>query len=301
MENIKINLENLLAFFLVAQGKSFSNAALKLSITQPAVTTKIKCLEKQFGTKLFINTGKNLQLTNMGKKVLPIAEEIYKKSKECENIIASYNNANSGVLRIGASRAFSQTYLPLFTNIFSDHYPNMQISFAEGTSPEIIEKIMQFKYDIGIIPKVPVNDKITALTISSEKIEFVVSARNPLAQQKHIPIYDLVQQPILIPGEGSAMRQAFLDFFDKYNVVPNIILEAENLEMIKNYLLTGKGMALMSPAVIESELEKGRIKILSIPDINIYIDVQLIFLSEHPLSQSAEKLVEIISSTFLSK
>jgi DNA-binding transcriptional LysR family regulator len=298
MENIKINLENLIAFLFVAREKSFSNAAAQLFLTQPAVTTKIKCLERQFGAKLFVSAGKQLQLTEVGKEILPIAQEIYTKSKECENILLSYNNAGRGVLRIGASRSLSQTYLPLLINIFSDHYPNIQISVTEGTSHEIIEKIMQFKDNVGIIPKVPINDKITALTISSEKIEFVVSTKNPLAQKERISINDLLQQPILVAGEGSATRLALLDFFDKYNVVPHIIFEAENLEMIKKYLLTGRGMALMFPAVAKGELEKGQLKILSMDDINIYIDVQLIFLSEHLLSPSAKKLVEIIHSTF---
>ncbi len=298
VDNIKINLENLIAFFFVAKEGSFSTAAVKLFLTQPAVTTKIKCLERQFGAKLFINTGKQLQLTDVGKEILPIAEEIYKKSKECENVLSSYTSAGRGILRIGASRSLSQTYLPLLINIFSDHYPNIQISITEGTSHEIIEKIMQFKDNIGIIPKVPVNDKITALTISSEKIEFVVSAKNPLAQQKHISIDDILHQPILVAGEGSATRLAILDVFEKYKVNPNIVFEAENLEMIKKYLLTGRGMALMFPAVAKSELEKGQLKILSMADINIYIDVQLIFLSEHLLSPSAKKLIEIIHTTF---
>ncbi|MCX5811324.1 MAG: LysR family transcriptional regulator [Proteobacteria bacterium] len=298
MENIKINLENLIAFFFVAKERSFSNAATKLFLTQPAVTTKIKCLERQFGTKLFINAGKQLQLTDVGKEILPIAEEVYKKSKEIENILTSYNNAGRGVLRIGASRSLSQTYLPLIINIFSDHYPNIQVSITEGTSHEIIEKIMQFKDNIGIIPKVPINDKITAITISNEKIEFVVSNKNPLAQKEHISIDDMLHQPILVAGEGSATRLALLDVFDKYKVTPNIVFEAENLEMIKKYLLTGKGMALMFPAVVKNELEEGQLKILSMADINIYIDVQLIFLSEHLLSPSAKKVIEIIHSTF---
>jgi LysR family transcriptional regulator, transcriptional activator of the cysJI operon len=298
MDNIKINLENLIAFFFVAMEKSFSNAASKLFLTQPAVTTKIKCLERQFGTKLFISSGKQLQLTDVGKEILPMAEQVYKKSKEIENILTSYTNAGRGVLRIGASRSLSQTYLPLIINIFSDHYPNIQISITEGTSHEIIEKIMQFKDNIGIIPKVPINDKITAITISNEKIEFLVSNKNPLAQKENITIDDMLHQPILVAGEGSATRLALLDVFEKYNVAPKIVFEAENLEMIKKYLLTGKGMALMFPAVVKNELEKGQLKILSMADINIYIDVQLIFLSEHLLSPSAKKIIEIIHSTF---
>ena len=298
MEKTNINLENLLAFFFVAKEESFTNAAAKLFLTQPAVTTKIKSLERQFDIKLFINAGKHLQLTDVGKEILPIAEEVYKKSREIENILTSYNRAGRGVLRIGASRSLSQTYLSPIINTFSDHYPNIQISVTEGTSYEIIETVMQFKDNVGFIPKVPINDKITAVTISNEKLEFVISTKNPLAQKEHISIDDLLHQPILVAGEGSGTRRALLDVFDKYRVTPNIVFEAENLEMIKKYLLTGKGMALMFPAVVKSELEEGHLKILSMADINIYIDVQLIFLSQHLPSPSAKKLIEIIHSTF---
>ena len=298
MENVKINLENLIAFLFVAKEKSFSNAAAKLFLTQPAVTTKIKCLERQFGAKLFLNTSKQFQLTDASKEILPIAEEIYKKSKEIENILASYNNVDKGVLRIGASRSLSQTYLPLIINIFSDRYPNIQISVTEGPSHEIIERVAQFKDHIGIVPKVPLSDKFTDLMISNEKIEFVASAKHPLAQKEHFSIEDILKQPILIAGEGSATRSALLDVCAKYKITPNIVFETENLEMIKKYLLTGKGVTLMFPAVVRNEIEKSQLKILSMDDINIYIDVQLIFLSEHMLSQSAKKFVEITLSTF---
>jgi DNA-binding transcriptional LysR family regulator len=298
MENVKINLENLIAFLFVAKEKSFSNAAAKLFLTQPAVTTKIKCLERQFGAKLFLNTSKQFQLTDASKEILPIAEEIYKKSKEIENIMASYNNVDRGVLRIGASRSLSQTYLPLIVNIFSDHYPNIQISVTEGASHEIIGRVAQFKDHIGIIPKVPISDKFIDLMISNEKIEFVASTKHPLAQKNHFSIEDILCQPIIIAGEGSATKLALLDVFAKYKMTPNIVFEADNLEIIKKYLLTGKGITLMFPAVVKNEIEKGQLKILNMDNVNIYIDVQLIFLSEHALSQSAKKFVEITLSTF---
>ena len=298
MENVKINLDNLIAFLFVANEKSFSNAAAKLFLTQPAVTTKIKGLEKQFETKLFISTGKNFQLTDVSKEILPIVEEIYKKSKEIEQILSSFNDTNKGVLRLGAARSLSQTYLPLLINIFNEHFPNIRISVSEGPAHEIIEKIMQLKCHIGIIPKVPINDKLTALTLSSEKMEFVASTKHPLAQQNHVSIDEILRQPILIAGEGSATRQTLLDFFEKYKVTPNIALEAENLEMIKKFLSRGKDIALMFPPVIKNEIEKDQLKILNVDDLNIYIDVQLVFLSEHLLTTRAKKFIEITLSTF---
>ncbi len=298
MENIKINLDNLIAFFFVAKENSFSNAAEKLFLTQPAVTTKIKCLERQFNTKLFQIAGKQLRLTDVGQEILPIVEELYTMSKEVENILASYKSADKGILHIGASRSLSQTYLPLLINIFSDHHPNTQIRVTEGPSHEIIKKIMQFKYHIGIIPKVPLKDRITSYTISSEKIEFLVGFKNPLALKKHVSINEILQQPVLIAGEGSATRLALLNEFEKHKVIPNIVFEAENPEMIKQYLLTGKGITLMFPAVVKNELESGQLKILTTDNSNIYIDVQLIYLSEHLLNPSARQFVEIIRSTF---
>lgn len=298
MDNVKLNLDNLIAFLFVAKEKSFSAAAARLFLTQPAVTTKIKCLERQFGVKLFATTGKDLQLTEVGKSILPLAEEIYARSKEIEHVMGSFKDSAKGVLRLGAARSVAQTYLPVLLNIFNEQFPNIQISVTEGSSTEIIQKISEFKYDLGIIPRVPLGPKFTAFSISSEKMEFVASGGHPMAHRTHIPMKELLKQPFIIQGEGSATRSKVLDLFDKYSVTPTISLEAGNQEMIKNFLLAGKGIALIFPAVVKDELEKGLLRVLNVEDSNLFIEVQLVFLAGAPLSPSAKEFTDLTLSTF---
>ncbi len=298
MDNVKVNLDNLIAFLFVATEKSFSGAAEKLFLTQPAVTTKIKCLEKQFGVKLLVTTRKELQLTEVGKAVLPLAEEIYKRSKEIEHVMGSFKDSKQGVLRLGAARSMAQTYIPLLLNVFSEHFPNIQISVTEGVSHEIIQKIAEFKCDLAIIPKVPLGPKFMAHTISSEKMEFVASAGHPLAHRNHIPMEQLLRQPFIIQGEGSATRLMALSVFEKHKITPTISLEAENQEMIKKFLLAGKGIALIFPALVQDELDKGLLRVLNIENPHIFIDVQVVFLAGSTLSPSAKNFTELTLSTF---
>ncbi len=298
MENVRINLDNVIAFLFVAKKRSFSGAAAELFLTQPAVTTKIKCLEKQFGVKLFISTGKDLQLTEVGRQILPLAEEIYKRSKEIENEMTSHRESRKGVLRLGAARSIAQTYLPSLLNRFSEHFPNIKISLNEGPSHEILQKISELKYDLAIIPKVPLGEKFVAHTVSSEKMEFVASGGHPFAHRNHIPLEELLRQPFIVQGEGSATRLAVLDLFEKTKVTPTITLEAENPEMIKQFLLSGKGIALIFPAVVRDELQKGLLRILNVQSQDIFIDVQLVFLAGPELSPSAKGFVELTLSTF---
>ena len=301
MENVRVNLDNLIAFLLVAKEKSFSAAAAILCLTQPAVTTKIKSLEKQFGVKLFMSTGKELQLTDPARKILPVVEELYKKAKEVEYTLHSFKDSRTGVLRLATSRSISQAYVPPLIGIFGEHFPNIHVSIAEGPSHEIIEKILEFKYDVGIIPKRELSDKFTAYTISSEKMEFVVRSDHPLAQKQRIVVDDILRAPMLVPGEGSGARLTLFRIFETYHVTPNIALEAESPEMIKTFLLMGKGVALMFPPVVRDELEKGLLKILTVEGLNIFIDVQLVFLAGVHPSPSANRFVEIALSTFALK
>ena len=301
METVKVNLDNVIAFLFVAKEKSFSGAAAQLFLTQPAVTTKIKGLERQFGVKLFMSSGKDLQLTEVGRQILPLAEEVYKKSKEIEQEMSSFKESKKGVLRLGAARSIAQTYLPILVNRFSEHFPNIRIIVTEGPSHEIIQKISELKHDLAIIPKVPLSPKFVAHTISSEKMEFVASGGHPLAHRNHIPIQELLRQPFIIQGEGSATRMAVLDIFERNKVTPNIALEAENQEMIKTFLLAGKGIALIFPAVVKDELEKGLLRVLNVESASIFIDVQLVFLAGPVLSPSAKGFTEMTLSTFASQ
>ncbi len=298
MENIKINLDNIIAFLFVAREKSFSGAAARLFLTQPAVTTKIKCLEKQLGGKLFVTAGKELQPTDVGKEILPMAEEIYRKAKEIEYLASSFRDTKKGVLRIAASRSLSQTYLPLLISIFSEQCPGIRISVTEGTSHDIIEKILEFSDEIGVVPRIPTNEKLKTFPISTEKMELVADATHRLAKKERLTIDEILREPIVIQGVGSATRLTFLELFERHGVTPNIALEAENVEMVKKCLVMGKGVALMFPPLMKEELEKGLLKTLTVEGVDIFIDVQLVFLASRVLSPSAKKFIDIALSTF---
>jgi len=81
-------------------------------------------------------------------------------------------------------------------------------------------------------------------------------------------------------------------------VTPTISLEAGNQEMIKNFLLAGKGIALIFPAVVRDELQKGLLRVLNVEDSDLFIEVQLVFLAGAPLSPSAKEFTDLTLSTF---
>jgi DNA-binding transcriptional LysR family regulator len=94
---------------------------------------------------------------------------------------------------------------------------------------------------------------------------------------------------------------AVLNILDRYEVTPTIALEAENQEMIKKFLLAGKGIALIFPAVVQNELEKGLLRVLNVQSPAIFIDVQLVFLAGRALSPSAKGFKDLTLSTFASQ
>jgi len=237
----------------------------------------------------------------VAKSVLPIAEDLYKRAKEIEYILSSFKDTKKGTLRLASSRSLSQTYLPPLIKLYNEHFPDIQISIVEGPSQDLIEKLSTFKHDICIIPKIPLSDKFVAHTVSIEKMEFVAQKDYELTQKQNITIDDILKSPILLPGEGSGARATALSVFERYGVMPNVAAEAENLEMIKTFLLMGKGIALMFPPVVRNELQSGNLKILSVEGLDIFIDVQLVYLAGHHLTPSARQFVEITLSNFASK
>ena len=227
-----------------------------------------------------------------------MAEEIYREVKEIESIASSFRDTIKGVLRIGASRSLSQTYVPLLISMFTEQCPGVQISVTEGYSHYVIEKILEFKDEIGVIPRVQVSDKLMTHTISRERMEFVVGSSHRLAKKQRLSIHDILQEPIILAGVGSATRLTFLEIFEKYHVTPRIALEAENIEMTKKYLVLGKGLGLLFPPLMKEELGKGLLKTLTVEGLDIFIDVQLVYHARRVLSNSAKKFMEIAVSTF---
>lgn len=292
----QINVQHLISFYFVAKEKSFSAASDKLFVTQPAVTQQIKALESQFAVKLVNVKKKRVYLTKAGERLLNYAEVIVNHVAMAENFLKSYRINN---LRVGVATTIT-VYLTPIIDKFKEMFPTVTVLVREGPSFEIVEDLIDFKYDICLTGTLPrIDKKLRVMRIPEmEKLVLVANPDFPLAKLPCVRWEDLVKYPLILQCEGSTAREAILHHFETRSLVPTIGAEVDNVECGKQLALQNKGLALMFYPYITEEVAQGRLVIIPVADDEIRLGIDVVTNQEAPASPLLKAFIDVIEKHF---
>jgi DNA-binding transcriptional LysR family regulator len=293
---MQINLNQLRTFFLVAKEKSITKAANTLHITQPAVTMQIKAFEKNLDLKLLRKSGKELQLTDMGNVLYGYAERIFQIVEELEYALKSYGDLTQGSLTIGTTRSFARHLMPGLLSRFQERFPNVKVYLKVGSSQEIADSVAAFKYDLGIIGRLPHMNKLKVVPYTKEEFCVVISPNHRLAAKSIVSLSQLKDEPIIIRESGSGSRHAILSLLASHNMKPSVLVEAGSVEFIKEYIIKERGISFLYKPEIELEARMGLLNPLDIKEGPIWVQTDIVFARRANLSPPAQAFLRIIKS-----
>jgi len=291
-----INLNQLRAFYLAAREKSITRAAETLHVTQPAVTMQIKAFENQLKVKLFRKIGKELILTDVGKVLYGYAKRMFKIVDEMEYVLKSYGDLTKGTLTIGTTRSFARHLMPGLLSRFQQSFPNVRVFLKVGSSQEIADSIATFKYDLGIIGRLPNLDKLKVVPYTKEEFCVVISPNHRFAAESTVSLTEIKNEPIIIRESGSGSRHAILSLLASHKVKPSVLVEAGSVEFIKEYIIKERGISFLYKPEIELEAKMGLLKPLDIQEGPIWVQTDIVFAKRADLPPPAKAFLQIISS-----
>lgn len=261
MGRFQLNLHHVISFYFLAKEQSFSRAAEKLSITQPAITQHVHGLEVQFGVKLVNVKKKRVQLTKAGERLLGYAEDLLNQAMMTENFLKSYRFNN---LCIGIASPLMM-YLTALIDKFKELHPSIRVSIREGPSTAMVEELLDFKQDICLIGVLAPCERLRLYRIPvDERLVFVASPEYPLPADQPIRWAELISHPLIIQSEGSASRAIILHHFEKRGLQPLIGAEINNSELAKRLARQKKGVALMFEPNIKEEITSGDLRVVEL-------------------------------------
>jgi DNA-binding transcriptional LysR family regulator len=292
---MRINLNQLRSFFLVAREKSVTKAAKLLFITQPAVTMQIKSLEQDLEIRLFKKYGKSLQLTHAGEVLLGYAERVFEIVEEMEYVLRGHAEFKHGALSIGTTRSFAKYLMPEMLSRYQKRYPSVKVALNVGSSQEIADGVMAYKYDLGIIGRLPFKSKLKVIPYSKTPFSLVTSADHKLAGLGEVSLEVFKKEPLIIREEGSGSRYAILSMLSSHGINPNVLIEAESIEFIKEYIIKGKGVSFLYRPEVHMETNLGLLKEVRIKEGPLTLQTDIVYprnVDLSPLAQTFLRLIE---------
>lgn len=288
-----MNLHQLRVFYEVVKAKSFSAAAEKVHLTQPAVTWQVKNLEEYYELKFFERIGKKIMLTQEGKILFNFADQILNLSRQAEEALADLKGLSRGSLRIDSVFTFGDYYLSTLLEAFHKKYPQIAIQVHTGNTSQIIENTLLHKNDIAFVAYDPKNDKLKAREVISDLLVGIISPQHRFGRRKSIAIKELNGEPLILREQGSSPRRILDEIFKKKAVSPVIIMESASTSAIKKMVESGIGMAILSRQVVKKELLTKSLKELPFSDAEIAYRFYFIYHKDKYFSRALKAFMDV--------
>lgn len=290
------NMEWYRAFYEVAQTGSFSKAAERLFITQPAVSHAIKQLEFRLGGALFFRTSRGVKLTAEGEVLLKFVSQAHHFLENGEKKIAEMRKLMAGEVRIGAGDTLCRYYLLPHLESFHRQHPNVKIQVTNRTTRETVALLKEGRIDFGIV-NLPIEDRQLRIRESIALHDCFVAAPAywGLGESKRTVTWEqLADMPLLMLEKGSSIRRHADEFAQRQGVRLRPEIELGSIELIVQFARIGLGVGCVIREFVAGEPADGALAELPLEPALPPRRVGLVALHDVPLSAAAQRMLELL-------
>ncbi|MDX1803282.1 MAG: LysR family transcriptional regulator [Alcanivorax sp.] len=250
-----IDTPTLLAFMAVAESGSFSAAAERLYITQPAISKRIALLEQQLEARLFDRVGRQIQLTEAGRALLPRARQVLMDVEDMARAIHDLSGEVAGKLRIGTSHHIGLHRLPPVLRQFSRDYPQVKLDIHFIDSEEAWEDVLHGELEMGVVTLPPQPDeRLYSEMIWEDPLVFMCAPEHPLAKAGNITLETLTRHSAILPSPITFTRGIVERLFDEHNLKLDIAMSTNYLETIHMMVSIGLGWSVLPATMVDDSV-----------------------------------------------
>ena len=189
-------------FLKVAELGNITLAADALSYTQSGVSHAIAAMEREAGCTLFHRSKAGVTLTENGKKLLPLVQELVNKQHSLDQAMDALSNRVAGTLRVGSFTSFTALWMAKLIQGFTQNYPDVKIELTNGTYRDIENGISDGRLDCGFLSSVE-NDPLDFTPLFDDPMLVIMAPDHALAKRKSLPLQDLKRYPLISQFQGS--------------------------------------------------------------------------------------------------
>lgn len=297
-----MNLRGLKYFVAVAQAKSFTEAASRLHVAQPAISRQIQNLEQELGVELFRRTRNGIFLTGAGdfliQRTLPLLLEL----NNVKELLSKQSEAQVEDVVIGLTTGEGLAFAPMLLKQWGEMFPAAKLRIVEGLAPLIYSGLGNNTIDIGVAPEPLEFERVWTKPLFEEPLVLISPHENTTSLSANIDtsnITELLKLPLIAPSYPNPLRGNIEVLAKKYNVTLNICVELDSMSIIKDLVRRGSGYALTTYAHLANEMEHNILKIMPIESPDFWRNVCLFGLLSDDGAQPSSIAINFIEKLIL--
>ena len=253
-----MDIRQLKAFVAIAESGTFTAGAVRVHVTQAAISMQIRQLETETHAQLFIRAPRRVILTEAGEKLLERAYTILREHDAALEELAALTGAHRGRLRIGSASAMvSADPLPQILRELRGTYAAVETSVVSGTSESLVKQVLAGELDAAFV-SLPVEARgVQTELLSEDYLVAIASPRHPLAKQKIVSAYALAGEKLILGERGGNTRRLIDQFFAQAGVTLKVAMELSRLAAIKRMVEEDMGVGIVPLQSVQEEVRSG--------------------------------------------
>lgn len=230
-----------------------------LFTSQSGVSRHIRELEDELGVEIFIRRGKRLLgLTEPGKELLAVAERILNEAQNIRRLADIFSKEDAGVLTIATTHTQARYSLPSVIKEFRAIYPAVRLELHQGSPQEVLSMLLGGQVDVAIASEQLINDpSVAAFPYYRWHHAILLPQDHPLNQQQPITLQQLSEHSLITYRQGITGRSRIDDAFSRAGLNPDIVLSAQDSDVIKTYVELGLGVGILADQAYDQIRDSG--------------------------------------------
>ena len=259
----KLTLRQFQIFAVAARHLSYARAAEELHLTPPAVSMQLKQLEDNVGLPLFERMGRGVALTGAGELLLHHALRVLGEIKDAEANLMAMAGAKTGQISVGLVST-AKYFMPRLLAQFAQEHPGIDVQFSVGNREALLQKLHDNTIDLAVMGRTPVEIDAHAEPMASHPYILIGPADHPLRDARRFDMHELRHETFLLREEGSGSRRVAEEMFKNHLFTPARTISMGSNETIKQAVMAGMGVSLISLHTLPLELKTREVSLLDV-------------------------------------
>lgn len=269
-------LPQLAVFEAAARLGSFTRAAEELHLAQPTVSIQMRKLAEAIGLPLFEQIGRKTHLTRAGRLLYEGCRELFAELERIERALSALRGLEAGELRLAVSTT-GKYFAPRLLGAFVARHPGVQVTLEIHNRRGLIERLAENRDDLYIFANPPRDHELVGQVILPNSMVAFARADHPLARERAIPFARFAEEPFLMREAGSGTRLVAEELFARHGLAPRVRMELSTNEAVKQAILAGLGVSIMSRYTLGLDTESPQLAALDVKGLPVERPWQIVY------------------------
>jgi DNA-binding transcriptional LysR family regulator len=280
----------------IAETGSFTASGRKLHVSQSAISRQILLLEEELGEPLFLRVGRQVRMTPAAESLVQLGQRVFQDVRETVGTITDRTRELKGTLRLSGGMTVCMYVFPTLLKHLRRVHPHLDVRVTVATAGRSVEEIRGGRVDAGLLT-LPVDESdLVTVPVLREELLLVATPTHQLARRRRVAPRDLDGVPFILFEAGSGTRRVIDHFFATENISPTVVMETENVEIIKAMVKTGLGVGIVPYQAVAREVKAAQFFVTRVDGYELVRETGWVYPRANRIPRSIHELLGVFEA-----